>query len=307
LRKFINNFIFLSLPLIIWAIIVFFIDPFNYFRISNLINEDLKIKNARKVNQLLQKSIDFSQTPGQSILVGDSRTELLSVDQIESVSGIKYKSLCNNAAKLNEIIDLIYFANDIKKLKHIVVGVNFNMFNEFSYANRVDNIRKIINNPLKYIYNKNIFQSCYSIVRELITGKGINLIPPMNKEEYWDMTIDSRAFQWYSKYKYPDNLRDALVALDAFCNQEDIQLTFIIVPHNIEFKNRLIEFGLKDEEVKFKSFMGTLWATVIDYDYKNKITMGKEYFTDPVHYNTRVGNMIIDEVWGDKFVFGRKL
>ena len=170
MKRFIKEIVFLGLPLVLWAFFVVLIDPFNYFDISSLISNKLKEVNAFEVNPLLYTVIDLHHNPTENILIGDSRTEALPLDEIEKYSGKEYKKLIIYSAKLNEIFDLIYLANKEKKLKHVVIGINFSLFNEFAYNDRVKNVQDIIGNPLKYIYNKNVAQVCYYLIKAVFTG-----------------------------------------------------------------------------------------------------------------------------------------
>jgi hypothetical protein len=307
MNKFLRDIAFLGLPLVTWAFFVILIDPFNYFGFSSLISKEKKEQNPSKVNPLLYNVIDLHHDPSEYIIIGDSRIGLLPLNEIEKNSGKKYKKLILNGAKLNEIFDLIYLANSEKKLKHLVVGINFSMFNEFAYNDRVKNVEGIVKNPLKYIYNRNVAQVCYYLMKAVVIGENINTIPSITKEEYWSYIIENIAYQWYGKYKYSEKLKNGLLTLDFFAQENNIKLTFIIVPHNREFHNRLVEFGLSEEEKKFKTIMKNLNATVIDYDFENEITENKNYFVDPYHSNDEVGHLIANEIWNDNFIIGRKL
>ena len=129
----------------------------------------------------------------------------------------------------------------------------------------------------------------------------------MSREEFWRWNIETKAYHWYGKYKYSDKLHNDLLAMDSFTKNNNIKLTFIIVPHNREFHNWLVEFGLSKDENNFKTIMANLNATVIDYDYENVITTNKNNFSDPLHYNYKVGHLIVNEVFKDSLIIGRKL
>lgn len=297
----------LGLPLLIWAFLMILIDPFNYFGLSSLISKETKEQNSLQVNPLLYYIIDLQHDPVENLLIGDSRTGRLPLDEIQNISGKEYKKLILYGAKLNEIFDIIYLANNEKKLNHLVIGINFSMFNEFAYNDRVKNVKEVVKNPLSYIYNRSVAQVCYYILKAVIIGKNINTTPGMTKEEYWKYMIENRAYQWYGRYKYSEKLHNDLLALDHFAGDNKINLTFIIIPHNKEFRDRIVEFGLSEEENRFRALLENLNATVIDYDYENEITLNKNYFTDPVHYNNEIGNLIVNEVWKDSLIIGRKL
>jgi|APSaa5957512535_1039671.scaffolds.fasta_scaffold95688_1 hypothetical protein len=307
MHKFIKKSIIFFTPLAVWGIVILLIDPFNYFNIFNIIPKKLKIDNARSINLLLYQSIEFNNSPNEYLIIGDSRTDILPRDKIELISGNYYGSLCNNAAKLNEIIDLVYMANEINKLKQVVIGINFNMFNEYGYADRVSDIKNILSNPLKYIYGRNTLQACYYILRSAFFEQDVISDPPMAKEQFWKWILEIKATHWYGRYKFPIKLLKDLKGLDTYCFENDITLTFVIMPHNREFHDRLVEFGLEEDEQKFKSSMGKLKATVVDYDYDNDITRFKRNFDDPIHYNSEIANLIVNEIWGNNLIIGKKL
>jgi len=307
MNKFLIKSSIFFLPLVFWALLIIIVDPFNYFNKVGLISNKIKIENSRSINLLLYQSIKFNNSPNDHIIIGDSRTEILSREEIKSISGISYASLCNNAAKLNEIIDLIYMANEIKNLKHVVIGINFNMFNKFGYADRVKNVKKVLSNPIRYVYSKTVLEATYYILKSILYKNNVSSLPPMTKDEFWNWNLEVKATHWYSRYKYPLELIDKIKELDTFSLDNKIKLTFIIVPHNQEFHDRLIDYGLAENEKNFKSMMSQLNADVIDYDYKNEITFSKENFDDPVHYNSAIASIIINEIWSGKYIIGKKL
>ena len=307
MNKFFKDISLISMPLIMWSVFVLLIDPFNYFDFMSLISRDIKERNSKKLNGILYNIIDYCHEPCENLIIGDSRIESLPINEIENVSGEKYKILALGSAKLNELFDLVYFSNTKIKLKHVVIGINFSLLNEYSFADRVPYVKEILKNPLKYIFNKNIAQACYYVIKAKLTGENVTSIPPMSREEFWQYWLTQKAFDWYGKYRYSEKLNNDLLALDNFAKENNIKLTLIIVPLNTEFRNKLVEFGLSKEENRFKTTLGKLSATVIDYDYENAITNNKDYFSDPAHYNSYVAHLIINEVWKNSLIIGRRL
>ena len=118
-----------------------------------------------------KKKINY---PSKNILIGDSRTDALPINLIEKYTNQNFQKLNTNATKLNEIFDLFYFSNEIKKIETLVIGINFSMFNKFSYENRVNNVIKIIENPFLYVFNKDIFEACFYVLRSFLFN--INLV-----------------------------------------------------------------------------------------------------------------------------------
>ena len=148
------------------------IDPFNYFSNNNVVDEQTKLQSARKLNSLLYNTIAFKNNPTPNIIIGDSRIKRLPIKEIKNVTGDEYFILHSNAAKLNEIIDLFWLCNDFTKLENVLLGVNFNLYNEYAYANRVQEVKEINTNPLLYIFNGSVLEITSKIIFNHITDLG---------------------------------------------------------------------------------------------------------------------------------------
>ena len=306
MKIFIKKSFLFFIPFLIWGAIVYVIDPFNYFNKIHIINNKAKA-NAENLNTLLFRTINFINSPSENILIGDSRTDALPYKLIEKLTKKKFKKLNTNATKLNEIFELFYFANNVNKINQVVIGINFNMFNKYSYENRVKSMKRIIKNPLLYIYNKDVAEACFYVIKSQLFNINLNSKPFLNKEEFWEWTIDVKGNHWYGKYEFPNKIYSDLIDFDNFTTKNNIELIFIIVPHHIDFHQKLVEFGLTENENKFKKIMSSLNAKVYDYDYFNSITTNKNNFTDPIHYNDSIGNLIVNEVWGNQLFIGKEL
>ena len=303
MKKFLKKILLIVSPIIIWGLVIFAVDPFCYFNHS-IVNIDSK-KPAEALNTLLYRTLDYMKHPSENMLIGDSRTNALPKDLIEKLTSKKWKKLNTNATKLNEIFDLFYMANDRLKIKNIIIGINFNMFNEYGYMDRVTGLKKIQNNPLMYIYNKDVAEATFYILKGLVTKESFKSVPLMTKDEFWDWNISTKATHWYGKYKFPNELYRELIEFDEFTKKNNINVVFIITPHHQDFHKRLMYFGLEEEENKFREIMFKLNAKVYDYDFDNEITQYKYNFGDPVHYNESIGKLIINEIFNDDLIIGR--
>ena len=306
MNTFIKKSLLFIIPFLAWGIIVFVIDPFNYFNKSSLISNKAKI-NAENLNTLLFRTIDFVNYPSRNILIGDSRTDALPIDLIEKYTKQNFQKLNTNATKLNEIFDLFYFSNKIKKIETVVIGINFSMFNKFSYENRVNNVIKIIENPFLYVFNKDIFEACFYVLRSFLFNINLDSKPPISKEDFWQWTINVKSNHWYGRYKFPKELLQELIEFDEFTKKNNINVILINIPHHIDFHEKLISNNLKMEENKFKNILSSLNAKVYDFDYLNEITSDKINFKDPIHYNDSIGRLMVREIWGNNLKFGKKL
>ena len=319
LKKLIIKLGIFVIPIILYIVILSKIDPFNYFSDSNIISEETEYKTARKLNSLLYNAINFKNHPTPNIIIGDSRIKRLPISEIEKITGDKYFILHSNAAKLNEIIDLFWISTKYSKLENVILGVNFNLFNEYAYANRVNEVEKIIDNPLMYIFNGNVLEitikaithhlsgiSTPNISRNIMLKKALNGKNFKDKKTWWEFNISTVAKNQYSKYKYPESLINRLKEVDRYCKKNNINLKLLNVPHHNDYRQRIIDFKLTKEEAIYKEEIKNI-GTVIDYDYSNSITNCRPCFTDPIHTNDSISLLIVKEVFNDALVIGKKL
>ena len=319
LKKLIIRLCIFIIPIVLYMVVLSTIDPFNYFSDSNIISEETEHKTSRKLNSLLYNTISFKNHPTPNIIIGDSRIKRLPISAIKKITGDKYFILHSNAAKLNEIIDLFWISTKYSKLENVILGVNFNLFNEYAFANRVNEVEKIINNPLMYIFNGNVLEVTIkaithhlsaidipNISRNIMLKKALNGKNFKDKKIWWEFNISTVAKNQYSKYKYPENLIDRLKDIDRYCKKNNINLKLLNVPHHQEYRQRVIDFKLTKEEVRYKEEIKNI-GTVIDYDYSNSITNCRNCFTDPIHTNDSINLLIVKEIFKDSLVIGKKL
>ena len=319
LKKIITKFSVFAMPILIWIGLLSIVDPFNYFQLNNFITIKSKEKTAKKFNSLLYNTIAFKNNPSPNIIIGDSRIKRFPLESIKKLSGDDYFILHSNAAKLNEIIDLFWLTNKKIKLENVIIGINFNLYNEFAYANRVSEVEKMIQNPLLYIFNGNVMEMTFKaaiyhfsnvaipdVKRNIMLKKELNGKSYKDKKAWWDYNIKTVAKNQYSKYKYPKKIKERLNEVNKYCEDNDINLIFINVPHNVEFSNRKNDFNLSNAEAQYKKDISE-FGTVIDYDFPNQITNCKKCFTDPIHTNDSINLLMVREVFSDSLIIGKRL
>ena len=319
LKKIITKFSVFAMPILIWIGLLSIVDPFNYFQLNNFISIKSKEKTAKKFNSLLYNTIAFKNNPSPNIIIGDSRIKRFPLESIKKLSGDDYFILHSNAAKLNEIIDLFWLTNKKIKLENVIIGINFNLYNEFAYANRVSEVEEMIQNPLLYIFNGNVMEMAFKatihhfsnvaipdIKRNIMLKKELNGKSYKDKKVWWDYNIKTVAKNQYSKYKYPKKIKERLNEVNKYCEDNDINLIFINVPHNVEFSNRKNDFNLSNAEAQYKKDISE-FGTVIDYDFPNQITNCKKCFTDPIHTNDSINLLMVREIFSDSLIIGKRL
>jgi hypothetical protein len=305
-KRFLKRGLLFSLPLLVWALLVVAVDPFNYFNVSRIFPDDVKEANAGKLNSLIFNMLQEKHHPCENVLIGDSRAGALPLERIEKLTGRDYFRLSANALKMNESIDLFYFANRMLPLKRVVFTINFNQFNEYAYADRVTGVEAMLKNPFIYLFDRNVAEAGWIVAKAQYSRHAeVNSVPPMTENEFWDYIVNVRAREHYERFKHPDGLLKKMQDMAAFAKEHGIEVTIIIVPHHQDFQRRVREFKLVDEYLRFKQELGGLGVRVVDYDYLNDLTSVRENFRDPLHYSVEVGNLIADEVFRGPLVKGR--
>jgi len=292
------------IPVFAWILIVYFVDPFNYFNKSSFISENSKKRSAQKLNSLLYNSIQFKNNPTPNVIIGDSRMRKLPNNRIKQITGDDYQTIYSNATKLNEIIDLFWFTTEYAKMENVIIGINFNLYNEYAYSNRVEDVKGLLNNKFIYIFNWNILETVYLAIKNEFIGVESN--EKRDREESWNYTIETIAKNHYSKWEYPDKILLRLKEMGAYCKANNINLRLLIMPHQEEFHDRLVEFNLVEEEKNFKNEIKNI-GRVIDFDFPNSITNCKSCFSDPIHTTDSVSTIIVNEIFSDSLTIGREL
>lgn len=307
-RRLLKRGLLFLTPLIVWVVAIVVIDPFDYFNVSHLFPEKAKFETAAQINSLTFNMLKEAHEPCDNLLIGDSRAESLPLERIEQLTGQRYFKLCAYALKLNESVDLFYFANRIKPVKRVVFTINFNEYNQYAYADRVHSVESIIDHPLAYIFDRNVAAAAWDVAKESLERKRvIDSEPPMSQDAFWTNIVTVNATEQYAKYNYPDALHQELVDMVDFAKAQGTRVTFIVVPHHEEYQRQVAKFGLNAQYLQFKNDLSALGVRVIDYDYVNDITTDRAKFRDPVHYNEQTGNLIADEVFRGPLKEGRLL
>jgi hypothetical protein len=306
LRRLISNGALFAAPFVLWVIAVIAIDPFGYFDVSHVIPEPVKVQNAASLNEMMYNMLKEVHHPSENLIIGDSRVESFSLPQIKELTGLQYHRLSSNALKLNEAVDLFQFANQRKRIARVVFGINFNQYNEYAFADRVNSVEAVIHNPLLYVFDRSVAQASYYVSKAALTGRpAFSSTPPMTRDEFWNYIVTVRAREQYGRYHHPDELYQRMRDMVKFATSQGTEVTFVIVPHHVDFQRRVEDFGLTEESARFRRELNNLGVRVFDYDYPNAVTADRSKFRDPLHCTSAVSSIIVSEVFGGNATLGR--
>ena len=91
-----------------------------------------------------------------------------------------------------------------------------------------------------------------------------------------------------------------------YCDNNNINLTFLIMPTHLDYQKRVKDFNLIEEEITFKNDMSNL-GRVIDFEFPNIITKNRHSFKDPTHTTAAVSAILVDDIFSDTLKVGRAI
>jgi hypothetical protein len=300
MKNFITTILYFSLPFFLLILITTLIDPYNIIRQER--NEKLlKLKKqiSYKKNYALYKLQEYYRKPTDIIILGDSRANHLNKHTFESISGEKITNLAYAGGTIPEIVETFWIVNKMHRLKKVYIGINFNLYNALNIRNRVKKADKLRNSIPSYLFSRYCIESSYLIIKSLITGKKINIEkPPYTREEFWKYQLNISAPTFYKEYKYPIKYFNDLKNITNYCFTNKIKLVFFIPPTHTDLQNKIKEFHLEKENEQFKKDLISFNVPVFDFNFKNLMTINKENFRDPFHFQGEYENIIVKVISG---------
>jgi hypothetical protein len=297
MKSFLKKNILFSIPLILYFLSVIYVDPYNIIREehnSKLI--ELKSKISYKLNYTLYKLPLYKRKPTDIVILGDSRANQLKPSTFERLLNINTTNLAYGAGTLSEVIQTFNYIKDIHSLKQVYIGINFNMYNNFPKRNRVIGALKKMESNQSYLVSKVCLKSTFLMFKSFITNKEIKLGMPLEtKSEFWEWQLKTNLPNFYSNYEYPSIYYEGLKEISNYCKENNIKLIFFIPPTHVEQQQSVINFDLAEEEVRFRDDIKKL-GTLYDFDYPNEITKNKTNFSDPLHPNDSIVEIVTQEI-----------
>ena len=297
MKDFLKKILLFLIPLGLYFSLVIYIDPYNIIReehSSRLI--DLKSKISYKLNYALYKLPLYKRKPTDIVVLGDSRAMQLKSSSFESLLDVKTTNLAYGGGTLSEMIHTFNYIKEIHTLKQVYIGINFNMYNNFPERNRVHGALKKMESLSSYLTSKICHKSFFLMLKSFITNKEIKLgIILETKSEFWKWQLETNLPSFYRNYEYPSVYYEGLKEISKYCKENNIKLIFFIPPTHIEQQQTVKNFGLGQEEIKFRSDMQNL-GVLYDFDYPNKITKNKNNFLDPLHPNDSIIEILTQEI-----------
>jgi hypothetical protein len=303
--RFVGRSLLFTLPFWLYALVIFMVDPFGYLHSSSLISEDTKLRTAARLNPCFWKMNQFRRKPSAYILLGDSRMAALNPTQVERAAGEDYFNFAYGGASLEEMIDTFWFATSQVALRKVFIGLNLNVYNDYNYTWRTKLFETVQRNPALYFVNRTVLQAAVYGAYSEATGADPKIgVPTLDRDGFWQEPLRTTA-SYYKNYVYPTKYKQQLMRVAQYCREHNVQLSFVIFPTYVEVQHLITDYHLQRANAMFRQDLASM-ATTYDYDYENEITTHKENYTDPIHTNGQICNMIILEIWQGGLRYGRQ-
>jgi hypothetical protein len=295
MKKFSQKILLLSLPIIIYLIFILIVDPFNYFGLSNFISYENKKSVTNIENPALFNLIEFNRHPSENITISDSRFAGKNIPEIKNQTGLNFSELYIFDGMIKDMISGFWFASKRTKLRNVYIAINFNNFFTTQRNDLVKSSESIINDPLVYIANLNVLKASIACLK-LKLNPVTNTIAKSDEEktQLWNNLLSVTEQRYYKNYSYPEEYLNDLKEMKKYCENNSINLYFIIPPTYIEMQNLIEANNLKTQKEKFVSDLSKISAT-FDLDFSNSLTQTRSLFFDPVHLNKdKLTNLFIE-------------
>lgn len=300
MKKFFTQACIFILPYLAVFLIIGIIDPYDYFGKGEIITKTKKEAISKKINYALWKVIEFGQKPPKNIILGDSRTNLLDINEVQKITNKEYYNLSYGGGTLNEICTTFWYATQKTQLENVYIGISFNIYNKSKSYDRVSSALAIINNPILYLVNRDVLYATYLLIKTKFQDKIINIEkPPMTRDKFWQYQLDVSARKELLNYSYPETMKNELFKIVNHCKRNNIKLYFIIMPSHQDLHEKIKSYMLEKEYKQFKHDLSQM-GPVYDFDTINQYNTDRNNFRDPYHITKEYGRIIVDQIWANK-------
>ena len=298
--RMLKKLLLFTAPFIILFAIFFCFEPYDYFALSK--------KPQYQTEPLSAMRLVMMKKPGRVIL-GDSRMANLDVDYIHELSGIEYAKLAWGGAQIGESIDMFWFAAEHCDLEQVIFGINFytSKGTQTGSENRYDAIGRSMpyaKNIFKFATNIHYWLKTLADIKHLLTNPVYNamgkqdkieipedparlsIIPDPEMGEKWRLNMEVYADtiqEGMVEYDFQPQTYAALQEVIDYCDDNDIDLIFVLPPVHEVIYERVIEVnGMQDDLREIKEFL-IQRATVYDFEVRTWFTSDPDTFYDGFH------------------------
>jgi hypothetical protein len=305
MKKFLIRFFLFFTPLLVIALVVIIIDPYNYFLGHNFIPDKAKIEVINRSAEsmprgnTLWKRIDFKRHPDKNIIIGDSRAFDLNVDSIKKISNLEFYNFGVPGGNYNSIIETFWYVTSVIKPERVYIQVGFHNYSESSTYNLMEDAKKVCKKPYFFFSRFYFFQESFLDIYYSLKGVSNNRNEDKSDPESWNKILKNQGNNSLITMTYPAKYYQELQKIATYCKEQKIELVFIIFPDQQDFHNLIAEHSLGDLYHHYKADIHSL-GKVYDFDdTSSDIIKKRSNYRDIFHLNHNIiYNTIIPDIWG---------
>ncbi|MEA4911439.1 MAG: hypothetical protein VB092_02350 [Oscillospiraceae bacterium] len=243
----------------------------------------------------------------ENIILGNSLMANLNESYIEDVSDIDYDNLAYGGATMDEIVDQFWYAAQHNDLQRVVIGLNFYIMNSNYRSGRWAGIQSDGEHPLDFIGDFGYWTEAFDNART----KAQNLAADaLGREELYlhvddpsslqqdtqpDMTRDADGdreniktyagiiFDQTEGYDAGGRYVDDLVEIAAYCSDNGIELTFVMMNCHKLIWEKVVYPRQLDGYINYYKRALKSCANVIDFEFDNDYSRNDAIFLDGFH------------------------
>ena len=245
-------------------------------------------KVASVVDYQIHKILAYRRDPKPVIILGDSRAELLRDEYFAEAGRPDVFNFACGGGTLPEAIDTFWLAAETTRLRQVVIGLPFSMYNELNRMNRLPTARQVSRDLPSYYLSPLVTKASLLVLATAVTGRTfVDQLPPMSREAFWEYQLGPGAELHCRRWARPRVLLSRLQELAAYCRAEGIDLLFLVPPSHDDFRALLGPAGLEAEYAGYKQELARL-GRLLDLDAPGPLTADRANFDDPRHFTPAV-------------------
>ena len=304
MKKYFLKIILFAIPVLLYALIIFVVDPYNFINVFHVINKKDKFTVIQRTDEssprgnILWKTVSFKRTPVSQVIIGDSQGKDINVELIQEITGEKYFNFCFPGASFKTMFETFWFTTQQTRLKKVYFQVAFMNYNAEREYDLFHFAQDYFKHPYQYFTTKEIFFDAVANIAWVSTrnpwiiSRSYEFLPPGQMEDLAQFRLNL----FFKEYTYPTSYLGELQKIKDYCESKGIELTFVILPVYEGVDKHLVKIGLDDELERFKSDINSL-GTTIDLDKLTEIKANRENFIDYFHPNLSMMDSLVRKIW----------
>lgn len=299
-KRLIKKLLLFALPLPILFAVFFCFETYDYFALS---------KNPQyQIEPLSAMRLAKTKRP-ERVILGDSRMANLDVDYIKELTGTDYARLAWGGAQTGESIDMFWYAANYCEFKQVVFGINFytSKGTQTGDSDRYDAVglaKPYAGNVFLFATNMNYWLKAFVNIKQTLTNPIYralgrddkvslpenppkdNIVPNPAMGEKWRSDMEEYADliqKGMMEYTFEKETYDALQQVIDYCEENDIELIFVLPPVHEVMYERVVQVNDMQEDLQgIKDFLIER-ATVYDFELRTDFTQDPDTFFDGFH------------------------